>query len=63
MDFSNALNCLKTKSRMRRWSWEKDQYLVIYADKCFIMLHNPDGTEITYKPIQIDILAEDWEEY
>lgn len=61
MKFAQALDLLTEGEKLRRWTWDKDIYLVRRSPKAFIMINNPGQEEVTWRPNQADVLGEDWE--
>lgn len=61
MKFAVALDLLHEGEKVRRWTWDKEIYLIKRHKEAFIMINNPGQLEVTWRPNQNDILGEDWE--
>lgn len=61
MKIGTALDLLNEHEKVRRWTWDKEIYLVRHNPKSFIMINNPGQEEVTWRPTQADVLGEDWE--
>jgi len=61
MKFETALDLMKEGEKVRRWKWPTGYHL--YYIKGIIHKYEPNDWAVMWRPLQEDILDQDWEIY